>query len=96
MLESCSSHLAGLNTVMGNTRIKVEYRGRDIIGGNKFKRIASRRKGKKKGGGKRRGEKKRGARESGCRNYRSLFSKACFARKNWRKLYERWEPASSL
>lgn len=50
MLESCSSHLAGLNTVMGNTRIKVEYRGRDIIGGNKFKRIASRRKGKRKGG----------------------------------------------
>lgn len=53
MLESCSSHLVGLNTVMGNTRIKVEYRGRDIIGGNKFKRIASRRKGKRKGGGKR-------------------------------------------
>ena len=25
---------------------------------------------------------------------RGLFSKACFARKNWRELYERWEPAS--
>lgn len=59
MLESCSSHLAGLNTVMGNTRIKVEYRGRDIIGGNKFKRIASRRKGKRKGGRTGRDEERR-------------------------------------
>lgn len=75
MLESCSSHLVGLNTVMGNTKIKVEYRGRDIIGETNIResRVGERRRER----GKRRGEKKGGARESGYRNYRGLFSKAC-------------------
>lgn len=84
MLESCSSHLVGLNTVMGNTKIKVEYRGRDIIGETNLResRVGERRRER----GKRRGEKKE--REKVAVGIIAVYFRKRVRGKNWRKLYE--------
>lgn len=87
MLESCSSHLVGLNTVMGNTKIKVEYRGRDIIGETNLResRVGERRR--ERGAG-RDEERRREEREKVAIGIIAVYFRKRVRGKNWRKLYE--------